>query len=198
MIMSYRRAKALDKLVEQINALHPNRDKSSDGWIGDANHQSKASDHNPHVRDGKIGVVTAQDIDEDLSPSIKSIQHIVDSICASRDKRVKYIIYEGRITVKGSNLQAWKKYTGPNAHRHHAHISVFPDKSLYDDTTPWNLEVVPTRPPAADRIEQDYIVVRGDTLWGISRRFATSVDNIKKLNNLVSDVLQVGQKLRVK
>jgi LysM repeat protein/lysophospholipase L1-like esterase len=44
-----------------------------------------------------------------------------------------------------------------------------------------------------------YITVKkGDTLSGIARQQKTSVDKIKKLNNLKSDKLQIGQKLRVK
>lgn len=147
--MSYRRAKALDKLVSQINAAYPGRDKSSDGWIGDAAHASRSSDHNPWVKDGKMGVVTAMDIDEDLAGDIHSIEFMVNAIRASRDPRVKYIIYEKRITVQGSNLQKWKKYTGTNAHGHHAHISVFPDKKLYDDVSPWSIGSVGAKPVSA-------------------------------------------------
>ncbi len=40
-----------------------------------------------------------------------------------------------------------------------------------------------------------YIVQAGDTLWSIARRFDTTVDEIKRLNNLTSNLLSVGQKL---
>lgn len=40
-----------------------------------------------------------------------------------------------------------------------------------------------------------YIVKKGDTLWDLAVKYKTSVKNIKDLNNLKSDVLQVGQKL---
>lgn len=43
-----------------------------------------------------------------------------------------------------------------------------------------------------------YIVSRGDTLYGISRKFNTSVRSIKELNNLTSDNLSVGQRLIVR
>lgn len=136
--MTYRLAKSLDKLRSQINAAFPNRDKSSDGWIGDTKHASRKSDHNPWIKDKNgVGVVTALDTDEDLAPDVHSIEAIVSAIRASRDPRVKYIIYEGRITVAGSNLQQWKKYTGPNPHNHHFHISVNSDPKLYDSTAEW-------------------------------------------------------------
>lgn len=43
-----------------------------------------------------------------------------------------------------------------------------------------------------------YIVSRGDTLYGISKKFNTSVRSIKELNNLTNDNLSVGQRLIVK
>ena len=43
-----------------------------------------------------------------------------------------------------------------------------------------------------------HTVEKGDTLWGISRRYDTTVDNIKKLNNLQSDLIYPGQTLKVK
>lgn len=196
--MAWRKAKSLVVLVDQINAAYPGRDKSSDGAIGDERHAIRGSDHNPWVKDGRTGVVTAVDIDEDLSASIHSLSAIVDAICASRDRRVKYIIYEGRITVKGSSLQQWKKYTGSNAHKHHAHISVFPEKKFYDDEALWSIEPIPTAPNPTPDAERFYVVVPGDTLWGLSRKFKTGVDALKTLNSLVSDIIQVGQTLRVK
>ena len=40
-----------------------------------------------------------------------------------------------------------------------------------------------------------YTVQNGDTLYSIVRKYNTSVDNIKNKNNLVSNMLSVGQKL---
>lgn len=42
-----------------------------------------------------------------------------------------------------------------------------------------------------------YIVQKGDTLWTIAKKFNTSVDEIKKVNNLTSNALSVGQKLKI-
>lgn len=42
-----------------------------------------------------------------------------------------------------------------------------------------------------------YTVRSGDTLWLLARRFGTTVDEIKALNNLTSDVLNVGQVLQI-
>lgn len=43
----------------------------------------------------------------------------------------------------------------------------------------------------------NYTVVRGDSLYSIANRFNTSVNEIKKLNNLSSNTLQIGQILKI-
>lgn len=43
----------------------------------------------------------------------------------------------------------------------------------------------------------EYTVRPGDTLWILARRYETTVDAIKRLNGLTSDLLNVGQMLRI-
>ena len=42
-----------------------------------------------------------------------------------------------------------------------------------------------------------YTVVAGDTLWSIARRFGTTVEEIKRLNSLTSDLLRIGEVLKI-
>lgn len=42
-----------------------------------------------------------------------------------------------------------------------------------------------------------YVVQRGDTLSGIARRYGLSVNELRRMNHLKSDVIIVGQRLRV-
>lgn len=42
-----------------------------------------------------------------------------------------------------------------------------------------------------------YIVQNGDTLYSIANKYGTTVDELKKINNLSTNLLQIGQKLKV-
>lgn len=137
----WRVALALVTLRNQVNAKWPNRDKASDGSIGDAAHAARTSDHNPWITDKKgFGVVSAIDIDADLSP-VESVKVLVDALFASRDPRIKYLIFNGKITQRDSHgiIAGWIDYHGVNAHKHHMHISVKSDPKSYDSTDAWDI-----------------------------------------------------------
>jgi len=42
-----------------------------------------------------------------------------------------------------------------------------------------------------------YTVLKGDTLYGIANKFGVSVNNLKDINNLVSNTLSIGQVLKI-
>jgi hypothetical protein len=137
-------AKSLDVLLGQINKKYPKRSKVSDGGIGDAKHASRSSDHNPWVKDGKMGVVTARDFTNDPVNGIAS-EALAEALWASRDERIKYVISNRRI-FSGTNQKnaawQWRPYRGSNPHIKHVHISVKSNKPNYDSTAPWNLSVL--------------------------------------------------------
>jgi hypothetical protein len=113
-----------------VNAKAPRRNKASDGTIGDRAHCQRTSDHNPWVRDGSIGVVTAIDITNDPANGCDA-NTIAEAIRASRDRRVKYIIWNRRIANSSAIGNAapwqWRPYRGTNPHTKHVHISVKPE-----------------------------------------------------------------------
>ena len=48
-----------------------------------------------------------------------------------------------------------------------------------------------------DVTTSEYVVSKGDTLYGIAQKFGTTVDNLKSINNLTTDSLAVGQILKI-
>lgn len=132
-------AKSLDTLRSQINAAYPNRKKTSDGWIGDAAHAARRSDHNENA----AGVVQALDITHDPAHGLDAGK-LAETLLANRDPRIKYIISNRRISTP---QWTWKAYTGANAHTQHVHISVSNDPAKYDDPSPWKLGTASSKPP---------------------------------------------------
>ena len=114
--------KAGQQLRLQVDDSYSERDRSSDGWVGDLRHTSRPSDHNPDAE----GIVRAIDIDRDLSGKAKPdlMPDLADQIrlAARTDKRIAYVIFNGRIASSRMGFR-WRKYSGSNPHLHHCHIS---------------------------------------------------------------------------
>ena len=66
-----------------------------------------------------------------------------------------------------------------------------------------NPDPAPTTPTPAPPVTQPttsgqtHSVVKGDTLYNISRRYGKTVDEIKRLNGLTSNTISIGQRLKV-
>lgn len=114
-------SKAAVQLREQIDDSFPDRDRHSDGWLGDARHAVRPSDHNP---DAVSGWVRAIDVDANLNKSKETSSYLSDQLrlFAKRNKRITYIIHNGMI-ASPKLFWKWRKYTGINKHEHHIHIS---------------------------------------------------------------------------
>ena len=111
---------ALVALRNEVNARFSHRDKSSDGWIGDASHAARKSSHNPDWAHG--GAVRAIDVDiDDNDPAAELRLLVVEA--ARHDRRVWYVISNGVIYSRTFGF-APRKYTGSNGHFKHVHVSV--------------------------------------------------------------------------
>lgn len=58
-----------------------------------------------------------------------------------------------------------------------------------------DIQIVMTPAPAPEKV--DYTIVAGDALGKIAKKFGTTIELIKKSNNLSSDTIRVGDRLRV-
>jgi hypothetical protein len=133
-------AAALIAMEDQVNAKYPGRSKVSDGSIGDLAHAARTSDHN--VRNG---FCHALDITHDPAHGFDSYK-FADWILAKQDRRLKYVISNGRIGSgpAGPEPGVWRKYTGANAHAQHVHIST--NDAGEKDATPWDIGTAPPKP----------------------------------------------------
>lgn len=137
--MAPRLAKSLVTLRDQVNTKFPTRSIKSDGWIGDAAHAARESQHNPNDWD----VVCALDITEDLSVGLDCMV-LMDQIDALNDPRVFYEIHQGQIDNSDDSRT---KYNGPNRHDTHFHLSVrYNVPALFDDPRPWNIPLLSSGP----------------------------------------------------
>lgn len=133
--MAWRLAHSLDTLRNQVNTAYPNRNKASDGTIGDAAHAGTASDHNPN----SAGVVCAMDLTHD--PANFDAHAFAEHIRTHRHPNLKYVISKARIAGAWSNWQ----WTPNSGHFQHVHISVGlgndgQSRQPYDDTIKWNIK----------------------------------------------------------
>jgi len=132
---TWRVARSLDTLLGQLNAKAPKRSKKSDGSIGDAAHASRSSDHNPWIKSGGMGIVTARDYSHDPAGGL-DCNWLASALVASKDPRIKYVIWNRRIYTPG---RGWAAYKGANPHDHHLHLSVSEQPGWFDSTVPWSL-----------------------------------------------------------
>jgi hypothetical protein len=136
--MSWRLARSLVVLRDEVNTLCPGRNKTYDGTIGDENHQGRNSDHNPN----DYNVVCALDLTHD--PAHGADMFVISKAVAnSKHPNLKYCIFDRRIW----NKAGWHRYTGSNPHDHHMHVSVGfgPDgqsEPPFDDMVSWGIATV--------------------------------------------------------
>lgn len=180
--MAWRLAKTLEKLRSQVNAEHSNRSKESDGSIGDLRHQHEAtSDHNPWVKDGSMGVVTAIDITHDPKNGFNSYD-FADMLLARQDPRLKYVISNRRIGSGPAGPQPgkWRKYSGSNPHDHHVHISVVTNKTKYDDERAWDIQGVKHTVPVNVKPVLPTLKSgsRGEDVKALQRKLGVTADGI--------------------
>jgi len=71
--------------------------------------------------------------------------------------------------------------------------------AVYEDTAPATISPAAPRltPSSPVAITQVHTVVRGDSLWAMSRKYGVSVDAIKKANGMTKDTVVLGTKLQI-
>lgn len=117
-------APSLKTFRASVDQEFPDRDKSSDGWLGDAAHAARASEHNPCwlCTGYQYGIVRAIDVDIDDNDAGRDLRReILNSVIGH--PAVWYVISNGIIYSRTYGWEA-RKYNGPNGHFKHVHISI--------------------------------------------------------------------------
>lgn len=154
---------ALTRLRADFNTLAPDRDKGSDGWIGDEAHKQRISGHNPDETGGgeyedadSKDEVRAIDVDKDLRvPGLTMLMCINKILATPNDlRRLKYIIFN-RVIWSASDGWRPRYYGGDNPHNEHAHFSGHP--SWDEDDRPWSILSLKEEDVALDQADKDWI-----------------------------------------
>lgn len=174
-------------LRDQLNRRFPKRDKASDGWIGDAQHASRFSFHNPDAH----GIVHAIDVDEDFGSkgdARKFADQLADYCRKGLDGgRIAHIVYENQ--VASGTADNWH-FRGSNyGHTQHIHIS-FTGKADKDGAK-FDLPIFKPAKPAATTI-----IVTGRDTWG-SLQEKYGKDIAAKNGKTVRTPLVAGTRLSV-
>ena len=140
-------------LRAQLDERFPKRDKRSDGWIGNSEHASRRSDHNPDRR----GWVHALDVDEDFgAPGDAELfaNQLIAYVREGLDHgRILNVVYENRVASGTFKRTFWTWRTDTRlGHTSHIHIS-FTAKAE-EDGRPFLLPIFgpgPMTPPPAKK-----------------------------------------------
>ncbi|WP_154605973.1 hypothetical protein [Arthrobacter sp. AQ5-05] len=185
--MAWRIAQSLLTLLDEVNALHPDRYKGTDGGIsgytygpgGVVVNPNNQSSHNINAS----GVVCAFDITTGDRPggiSVAAGQALAEQIRIRVRDQPRGITFYGihymappyvdvagpKICTYGTNW-AWEPYGGDDPHTSHQHWSadwdVFPGGAPpgladYDSTLPWNLTTLTGQSTSIERIQEDDMI----------------------------------------
>ena len=117
--------------LKQATARWPNRNKSSDGIMGDAAHRARISMHNQG---------NAFDLTDDKTHGVDCSKIILEVI---KDRRCLYAIHDRQIWERSTGK--FRHYAGTNPHTGHMHVSIV--VALRADVSPWKGIALPTAPP---------------------------------------------------
>ncbi|XVV17239.1 peptidoglycan-binding domain-containing protein [Actinoplanes sp. CA-131856] len=135
---SWHLARSLARLRAEIDQKWPNRDRTSDGSIGDQDHLERGSDHNPNGRRS----VNAIDTDKDgISPMT-----LVNAV--KRHPACNYVIWNRLIYSRSRGFRP-HRYKGANPHTHHIHVSILQSAAAEDSARPWGIATDRSTAPAS-------------------------------------------------
>ncbi len=192
----------LEDLRMQLNTIAPDRDKTSDGGVGDTAHKLRRSSHNddetgvPEWSDpDSKGEIRARDFDKDLRRPGLSMMTVVLWLVAGAKRGefwwLRYIIFDGFIWHKNSGWER-RDYNGDNQHKEHAHVnSDFSQKADDVKNCNYRLEDIPV---ALTNEDKEWIKAQIDSVpsrtWGFKLLRPTGKDGAGNTHTSAGDYLR--------
>jgi len=176
----------LKNLRAQVDTRWPDRDKHSDGTIGDPAHAAGTSGHNPDDTsygnaewDGDSDSkqeVRAWDMDADLCEDGTTAQMVVDHIRSLNPSSVlRYIIFNRKI-YKAQNGWKPETYTGPSDHTEHIHFSGAYSQSA-DENTSYNYKLDQVGDTVSEQHVRQYFASAAAGVRGVKADGVTEADS---------------------
>jgi peptidoglycan hydrolase-like protein with peptidoglycan-binding domain len=138
-LVDWHLAPSLTALRTEIDTRWPNRDRSSDGAIGDIRHQTRTNSHNPARYPGGPSVGTVGSVHAlDITARGIDVNLVLDAVVG--DPRVWYVIHDGQIWSRTTGWSPRRQSGDP--HVTHIHINLREDSqsasvSAEQDTSRW-------------------------------------------------------------
>jgi hypothetical protein len=192
--VSWRCGRALDQFIAEARELVPDGRVDT---IGDADHSSRESDHNPCDCHSAVCAGDVFTYQYDCAALAENLRQLA----LAGDYRIKYVIFNRRIfSGPGQSYSAgvWRDYDGANSHTDHLHISLQHGAEQFDRTDRWNVFGATAAGIAPETVEVDVPIFAkldtGQTLLVMSGVVSIgSDDDRKELLAAVKDVDHIAQ-----
>ena len=129
-------------------------------------------------------VRSMQDENARLSASVQNLQRQLESIARSNELMTK-------------DISELRKTISQNAEKRDRQLSDFAAKLNAAASVPVNQPLPRSGGDGFVTDYEEYVVQKGATLTAIAKAYGVTVDSIRRANNMKSDMLRVGEKLKI-
>lgn len=184
---------SLTRFRSVVDARYPDRDKTTDGTIGDPAHASRDSDHNPDPD----GTVDAWDMDVDVNgpgkpyeADVEHLKRVFEAHPASR-----YWIHNDKIAHRSTNWVPRPYDPGnPNRNKHTKHVHWNTNQATETSSAPWVIEgddvgKITDKVQAGQLRDTAFVLTGGTVLNGKRVPMHVAVSALLEQNAAIADTL---------
>ncbi|SOE20657.1 membrane-bound lytic murein transglycosylase D [Spirosomataceae bacterium TFI 002] len=182
--------------VKQSKKIYHNENSDEEETVVASNTPSKTTKEAPAASAQRTNVKVASNrssevnVIEDLKPNNEGAKNVTKTIKKYHKVRKGEALgtIAERLDVGQSELKKWNNIRNANDIKYGQSLVYYQTvtEKVYTSNTQKRSSIV-------------HVVEKGDTLWNIAAKYPdVSIDEIKRLNNLSSNTVKVGQKLKLK